>query len=44
MQNRILSVGSTFPSFNKKAVISIEYNKEFSHIDSKELFNNGNGQ
>ena len=41
MQNRILSVGSTFPSFNKKAVVSTEYNQEFSTIDSKDLFNNG---
>lgn len=41
MQNRILSVGSSFPAFSKKAVVSIDYNKEFSTIDSNELFNNG---
>ncbi len=34
MQNRILSVGSSFPSFSKKAVVSLEKNQEFSTINS----------
>ncbi|WP_242927835.1 peroxiredoxin [Pontibacter vulgaris] len=31
-QNRILSVGSTFPEFKKKAVVSLESGKEFADI------------
>lgn len=34
MDNRILSIGSTFPSFNKTAVVSIEKGKEFSSISA----------
>lgn len=32
MQNRILSVGSTFPEFEKIAVVSLEKGKEFQSI------------
>ena len=36
MSNRILSVGSEFPHFDKKAVVSIEKGKEFKNISSVE--------
>jgi peroxiredoxin (alkyl hydroperoxide reductase subunit C) len=36
MENRILSVGSAFPAFIKKAVVSIEKGKEFSEISSED--------
>jgi peroxiredoxin (alkyl hydroperoxide reductase subunit C) len=36
MQNRILSIGNTFPEFNKKSVVSIEKGKEFADISSNE--------
>lgn len=36
MKNHILSVGSVFPEFNKKAVVSIEKDKEFKNITSKD--------
>lgn len=32
MENRILSVGSNFPAFNKKAVVSSEVGKEFTDL------------
>jgi peroxiredoxin (alkyl hydroperoxide reductase subunit C) len=32
MENRILSVGSNFPAFNKRAVASSEVGKEFTDI------------
>ncbi len=34
MSNRMLSVGSVFPEFNKKAVVSIEKGNEFYEITS----------
>jgi peroxiredoxin (alkyl hydroperoxide reductase subunit C) len=39
--NRILSVGSTFPEFNKKACVSIEIGKEFTRITSKDHIKEG---
>ena len=42
MQNRILSVGSTFPAFKKTAVVSIEKGKEFTEITSDNLVNEDN--
>lgn len=33
-QNRILSVGSKFPQFNKKSCVSIEAGKEFEFVSS----------
>ena len=42
MQNRILSVGSTFPTFKKTAVISIEKGKEFTEITSENIVNENN--
>jgi len=36
MSNRILSVGSQFPSYTKKAVVSTEKGKEFSEITSED--------
>lgn len=41
MQNRILSVGSRFPEFSKKAVVSIEKGKEFYEISSTDLTESG---
>ena len=35
-QNRILSVGSTFPAFTKQAVVSLEKGKEFADITSED--------
>ncbi|WP_187263065.1 peroxiredoxin [Pontibacter beigongshangensis] len=35
-QNRILSVGATFPTFKKQAVISIEKGKEFADITNED--------
>jgi alkyl hydroperoxide reductase subunit AhpC len=42
MQNRILSVGSTFPAFKKTAVVSIEKGKEFAEISSENMANENN--
>ncbi len=42
MQNRILSVGSTFPAFKKTAVVSLEKGKEFADISSENLVNDNN--
>ncbi len=39
--NRILSVGSAFPAFNKKACVSIEMGKEFARLNSEELMKDG---
>lgn len=36
MSDRILSVGSAFPTFTKKAVVSIESGKEFGEITSED--------
>lgn len=36
MENRILSIGSAFPAFTKKAVVSIEKGKEFASISSED--------
>ncbi|NDK55202.1 peroxiredoxin [Pontibacter fetidus] len=35
-QNRILSVGSTFPAFTKQAVVSLEKGKEFADLTSED--------
>jgi peroxiredoxin (alkyl hydroperoxide reductase subunit C) len=37
MQNRILSIGSTFPDFKKTAAVSIEKGKEFHELNSEEI-------
>lgn len=42
MQNRVLSVGSTFPTFKKTAVVSIEKGKEFADITSENIVNEDN--
>jgi peroxiredoxin (alkyl hydroperoxide reductase subunit C) len=34
--NKILSIGSQFPEFKKKAVVSIEMGKEFKEISFDE--------
>src|SRR5690606_29667111 len=39
MENRVLNVGSSFPQFNKTAVVSLEEGKEFGQIDSASLIN-----
>lgn len=36
MKNQILSVGSMFPAFNKKAVVSLNEGKEFANVNSDE--------
>jgi peroxiredoxin (alkyl hydroperoxide reductase subunit C) len=41
MKNLVLSIGSAFPEFNKKAVISIEKGKEFYDLSSEEIRNSG---
>lgn len=41
MSNLVLSVGSKFPGFNKKAVVSTERGKEFFDISSDHLFESG---
>ena len=41
MQNRILSVGSEFPDFNKVAVVSLEKGREFAEITSEDHKNDG---
>lgn len=41
MSTHVLSLGSKFPSFSKKAVVSIEAGKEFSVINSEELTRSG---
>lgn len=41
MKNVVLSIGSEFPEFKKKAVISIEKGKEFYEISSEEVRNSG---
>lgn len=41
MPNRVLSIGSKFPSFNKKAVVSIESGKEFYDLNSDQIFHAG---
>jgi peroxiredoxin (alkyl hydroperoxide reductase subunit C) len=33
MSTRVLSLGSKFPTFSKKAVVSIEVGKEFFEIN-----------
>ncbi|MEJ8756308.1 peroxiredoxin [Pontibacter sp. H259] len=35
-QNRILSVGATFPAFTKQAVVSLEKGKEFTDLTSED--------
>lgn len=42
MQNRVLSVGSNFPTFKKTAVVSIEKGKEFVDITSENIINEDN--
>ncbi len=41
MNNRILSVGATFPTFAKKAVVSMEKGQEFYEITSEDHKNGG---
>jgi peroxiredoxin (alkyl hydroperoxide reductase subunit C) len=41
MKNAVLSIGSTFPEFAKKAVVSIEKGKEFYDITSEEIRSSG---
>ena len=40
--NKILSVGSTFPEFNKKAVVSSDPGKEFTELTLDKCLENGN--
>ena len=40
MSNRILSIGSQFPAFKKKAVVSTEKGKEFAELTSIIFQNN----
>jgi len=42
MENRVISIGSKFPSFKKQAVVSIEQGKEFSELTSDQLINDAN--
>ena len=42
MSNRILSIGSKFPAFNKLAVVSLEEGKEFEKIDAPQFENDDN--
>ncbi len=41
MNNTILSVGSTFPAFSKKAVVSIEKGKEFDTLTYEQVAKQG---
>jgi len=41
MSTRVLSLGSKFPTFSKKAVVSIEVGKEFFEINSDQLTESG---
>lgn len=41
MKYKVLSIGSEFPEFKKKAVVSIEKGKEFYEISSEEIRNSG---
>lgn len=41
MQNTVLSIGSQFPQFKKKAVVSIEKDKEFTEISNDYFFEKG---
>lgn len=42
MENRVISIGSKFPSFKKQTVVSIEQGKEFSELTSDQLINDDN--
>lgn len=37
MKNQILSVGSSFPAFEKKAVVSVEQGKEFETVSNQDF-------
>lgn len=41
MSNRVLSIGSAFPAFSKKAVVSIEKGKEFKTISLEQCLSAG---
>ena len=41
MKNSVVSVGSQFPAFNKKAVVSIEKGKEFTNISLEDNISKG---
>lgn len=41
MSNKVLSLGASFPEFNKKAVVSIEKGKEFYDLSYEEIKNSG---
>jgi alkyl hydroperoxide reductase subunit AhpC len=40
MENRLINVGSAFPTYKKTAVASIEKGKEFVELNSEQLVNN----
>ena len=42
--NRLLSIGSKFPEFDKKSVVSIELGKEFANITSEDHKKDGGRQ
>lgn len=41
MKNTVLSIGTAFPEFRKKAVVSLEKGKEFYDISMEEIRNSG---
>jgi alkyl hydroperoxide reductase subunit AhpC len=41
MNNAVLSLGASFPQFNKKAVVSIEKGQEFYDLNYEEIRNSG---
>ena len=41
MKNSVVSIGSQFPAFNKKAVVSLEKGKEFSNVSLEENTSKG---
>ena len=42
MENRLINIGTAFPSFNKKAVVSLEAGQEFADISSNDFVNDEN--
>lgn len=42
MENKLISIGSKFPTFKKQVVVSTEQGKEFSEISSDQLINSDN--
>ena len=41
MKNSVVSIGSQFPAFNKKAVVSLEKGKEFANLSLEENIKKG---